>query len=226
MRARHVLLSILAGAALATLAGCSGLSVSASAPAFVKDVDTLRADHDGALATLRQDHDGAIAQVRSDLGASIEQVRADVLAARTAGERAFADALAAGRSMGEATAERVKAETAAAIQAATDAMAKSKTDTENALKKSRSETDLAVAEAAAKADKAKRESEGAPGWMTLVIALLGTTGVGGVIAKLLLSNYDKKPFVGSDGTTMAEGPLVDALARALGTSKPVANPPA
>lgn len=204
--------TVFACAVIVPLVGCSGLSVSASAPAFVKDVDTLRSDHDAAIA-----------QVRSDLGGSIDQLRADVVAARSAGEKAFADAIASGKSIGEATADRVRAETAKAIEAAENAAAKSKAETDAAIAKAKADADVARK----RAEDANSRSEGAPGWLTLVIGLLGTTGIGGVIAKLLLSSYDRKPFVGSDGTTMAEAPLVDALASALGggkSARPAAPP--
>ena len=193
--------TVFACAVIVPLVGCSGLSVSASAPAFVKDVDTLRSDHDAAIA-----------QVRSDLGGSIDQLRADVVAARSAGEKAFADAIASGKSIGEATADRVRAETAVAIQAAQDA-----------LKKQKVETDAAIAVATAKAkaaqEAARQSGEGSPGWLTWVLGLLGTTGAGGILAKILLILYDRKPFVGSDGTAIAEGPLVDAARALLGATK-------
>lgn len=189
------LAACLACLAAIPLVGCMS-APSVSAPAFMKDVDAVRADHDAAIA-----------QVRSDLGGSIDQLRADVVAARSAGEKAFADAIASGKSIGEATADRVRAETAVAIQAAQDAMAKQK-----------AQTDAAIAEANRKAeaakDAAKQNGEGSPGWLTWVLGLLGTTGAGGILAKILLMLYDRKPFVGSDGTAIAEGPLVDA-ARAL-----------
>ena len=189
------LAACLACLAAIPLVGCMS-APSVSAPAFMKDVDAVRSDHDAAIA-----------QVRSDLGGSIDQLRADVVAARSAGEKAFADAIASGKSIGEATADRVRAETAVAIQAAQDAMAKQK-----------AQTDAAIAEANRKAeaakDAAKQSGEGSPGWLTSVLGLLGTTGAGGILAKILLMLYDRKPFVGSDGTAIAEGPLVDA-ARAL-----------
>lgn len=189
------LAACLACLAAIPLVGCMS-APSVSAPAFMKDVDAVRSDHDAAIA-----------QVRSDLGGSIDQLRADVVAARSAGEKAFADAIASGKSIGEATADRVRAETAVAIQAAQDAMAKQK-----------AQTDAAIAEANRKAeaakDAAKQNGEGSPGWLTWVLGLLGTTGAGGILAKILLMLYDRKPFVGSDGTAIAEGPLVDA-ARAL-----------
>lgn len=193
---RTLALSV-AGLALAALTGCMS-APSISAPAFMKDVEAVRADHDAAIA-----------QVRADLGSSIDQVRADVLAARTAGEKAFADAINSGKSIGEATADRVRAETAVAIQAAKDAMAEQKV-----------KTDAAIAEANRKAeaakDAAKHNGEESPGWLTWVLGLLGTTGAGGILAKILLMLYDRKPFVGSDGTAIAEGPLVDAARALLG----------
>lgn len=203
---RLALLTLFACIATLPLVGCMS-APSVSAPAFMKDVDAVRSDHDAAIA-----------QVRNDLGGSIEQLRADVVAARSAGEKAFADAIASGKSIGEATADRVRAETAVAIQTAQDAMAKQK-----------AQTDAAIAEANRKAeaarDAAKQNGEGSPGWLTWVLGLLGTTGAGGILAKILLMLYDRKPFVGSDGTPIAEGPLVDAARALLGARKPAAGPP-
>lgn len=189
------------------LVGCVS-APSVSAPAFVKDVDTERKD--------REDAD---LKIREDLGGAIEQLRADVTEARAAGEKAFADAIASGKSMGEAMADQVRAETAVAIQTSQAAIAKSK-----------AETDAAVTEAKARADAAaaaaKHNGEGSPGWLSWVLGLLGTTGAGGVIAKLLLSSYDRKPFVGTDGTPISEGPLVDAARALLGAGRPAALPAA
>lgn len=180
---RLAALTVLACLASIPLAGCSGLRLTASAPAFVKDVDTLRADHDAAIAKVRED----------------EQAARDAFATE------FNAALAAGKTTDDALGAAIAAESAKAQGAATAA------------------AQVAI-DAKGKAEAARSTSEGSPGWLTLVIGLLGTTGVGGVIAKLLLSNYDKKPFVGSDGSTIAEGPLVDALSRALGVKVTAATP--
>lgn len=204
------LAACLACLAAIPLVGCMS-APSVSAPAFMKDVDAVRADHDAAIA-----------QVRSDLGGSIDQLRADVVAARSAGEKAFADAIASGKSIGEATADRVRAETAVAIQAAQDAMAKQK-----------AQTDAAIAEANKKAQAAKDEGEKSTSPLgtilaslaSLVVALGGGKWIAGLVAASKILKYDAQPFVDPlTGAQATEGAMVRA-AMAAPTSRIASGPP-
>jgi len=97
MRHRLPLLSLLAGVALATLAGCTSVRISKFASE--ESVDTLRADHDAAIA----------------------QVRADEQAARDAFAAEWRAAIAAGKTTDEALGQAIAAESAKAQGAATAA---------------------------------------------------------------------------------------------------------
>lgn len=207
---RLALLTLFACIATLPLIGCMS-APSVSAPAFMKDVDAVRSDHDAAIA-----------QVRADANASIDQLRADVVAARTAGEKAFTDAIASGKSIGEATADRVRAETAVAIQAAQDAMAKQK-----------AQTDAAIAEANQKAKSAKDESEKSTSPLgtiiasvsALIVALGGGKWISGLVAAAKIAHYDAQPFVDPvTGAQATEGAMVRAT-MAAPTSRIAANPP-